>query len=154
MHDLEAYTQEIITLEALDGVIRFKHPVFAEKHMKMYHEIRAWFIAALQDEYPDDWKQRIEDFDTELIKLKDNQPELVHYLNSEILGFYKKQTSQGLTRNNWDDKERKAFTDFIEWMIENSLEMKNKGEIPPGLGGISIKDLPDWFFMWEKSKNL
>jgi hypothetical protein len=147
-----AHKEEIKLLKSLDNKISFTHPEFGPRHQEIFHETKAWYIEALKTLFPNEWKEKIKSFDQKLIALSNDQAAMIHYINETVLKLYIEFTGKKLTKNEWDDKERKEFTGFIDWLIDNSKQMKEKNQIPPGLGGISVKDLPEWYIEWKEKK--
>jgi len=146
------YKDEIKLLTSLDNKIGFTHPEFGARHGEIFHETKAWYIEALKTLSPGEWQKKVKAFDQKLLELSTDQAAMVHYINETVLTLYIEFTEKKLTNNEWDDKERKEFTGFIAWLIDNSKQMKKKNQIPPGLGGISVKDLPDWYLEWKEKK--
>ena len=144
------FAAELDQLLSLEDKIAFKHPIFGERHHEIFLESKAWMIESFKNEFKSQWVNEIQKFDNEILQRKNNQPEMVHFINEKILTRYINNTANKKTNNKWTDDERKEFIDFLKWLILNSYEMKNKNEIPAGLGGISVADLPQWYLHWKQ----
>ncbi len=138
----------------LEDKIKFTHYLYGNKHHELFWETRAWYIDTLQREEPSDWQRILKDFDDELLKRKDNQADLIQYINETVLGYYIEMTAKGKTSNQWSKKETSEYTSFIQFLIDSSRKYQESGRVPPNLGGISHVDVPGWFKKWAKKEKL